>query len=428
MSNREVVITGMGLVSPAGKNVAENWSNITLAKTGIIQDAGSDRPEFLQYMGKVDEYDTPNDIPPKQMGQMKFLNRGATLGFSATHEAISAHLDYISETDPGRRALYVASGDFTSAGFEFMYPAIKDASNENWSTIDNEKLNSSALNKVNPFFLLESLHNNLFSFLSAYVEFMGPNTSLASLSPCGGNALELAYRSIKQNNADIALAVGYGNWITEIPMYELEGLGILSACKTGIHSFKPFDKLRDGFIPGEGGSAVFLESYESAKNRGAEILGKVNGMANILEFSSKSKISVPDRVTKYCLQSALDDAGCTVDDLAFLIPHGSGTKKGDRSELNSIKDVLGSSNNLPLCGLKPYTGHMGAASDLAEVIIGISAVKNSTVPATLNFSSTEKTHADLNISNSPQACSKNSFLSVSYGVGGQSSSVIIDAG
>ena len=105
MSNREVVITGMGLVSPLGKNVDENWSNVSSAKTGIIKSAESDRPEFLRYMGQVNEHDIPDDIPPKQIGQMKFLNRGATLGFSATHEAIVGHQDIISETDPGRRAL-----------------------------------------------------------------------------------------------------------------------------------------------------------------------------------------------------------------------------------------------------------------------------------------------------------------------------------
>jgi 3-oxoacyl-[acyl-carrier-protein] synthase II len=133
-------------------------------------------------------------------------------------------------------------------------------------------------------------------------------------------------------------------------------------------------------------------------------------------------------VTKQCILSVLKDAGCTVDDLAFLIPHGSGTKKGDRSELNSIKDVLDGRKDLPLCGLKPYTGHMGAASDLAEIIFGMKAVRDKTVPATLNFNSAEKAFSELSISNSAQACSKSNFLSVSYGVGGQSSSVIISTG
>jgi 3-oxoacyl-[acyl-carrier-protein] synthase II len=161
-----------------------------------------------------------------------------------------------------------------------MYPAIRDSVDKLWQHVDQEKLNASALNKVNPFFLLESLNNNLFSFLSAVIEFMGPNTSLASLSPCGGNALELAYRSIKQNHADVALAVGYGNWITEIPLYELEGLGILSKCRHGSRSYMPFDKNRDGFIPGEGGAAMFLEAAEIAEQRGAKVLGKIKGTGN----------------------------------------------------------------------------------------------------------------------------------------------------
>ena len=81
---------------------------------------------------------------------------------------------------------------------------------------------------------------------------------------------------------------------------------------------------------------------------------------------------------------------------------------------------------MPLCGLKPYTGHVGAASDIAEVILGIHAVKDRTVPATLNFIETEKEFSDLKISGSPQKCEKDHFLSISYGVGGQSSSVIVE--
>ncbi len=426
MSDREVVITGTGLVTSLGRNVEENWDSVKSMKTGIVHDLESNRPASLTYMGKVNNYDIPEDIAPKQVGQMKFLNRGALLGFSAAHEAAAHQLGSISDVTPGRRALYVASGDFTKVGSEFMYPAIKDSTDKNWESMDYGKLNESALNKVNPFFLLESLSNNLFSFLSAYVEFMGPSTSLGTLSPCGSNALELAYRSIKQNRADIALAVGYGSWIGDISMYEQEGLGILSGCKSGITSYKPFDKNRDGFIPGEGGAAIFLESYDRAVQRGANILGKVKGLANGIEFSSNNKISVPEKVSARNITSAIEDAGCTIDDLAFIIPHGSGTKKGDRSELSSISDVCGANHKVPLCGLKPYTGHMGAASDLAEIIFGINAAKERTVPATLNFNSTEKQFADMKISNSPQACEKDHFLSVSYGVGNQSSSVILE--
>ncbi|RJQ15286.1 MAG: hypothetical protein C4560_10570 [Nitrospiraceae bacterium] len=425
MSEREVVIAGTGLTTPLGKNVEENLGGLNAMKTGIAHSPAAHLPDFLQYSGKVTDFELPQNIDPKLQGQMKFLNRGATLGFCASFEAVSRFHEKIQGVEPFRRALYVASGDFTKIGYEFMHPAIKDGTDD-WQSIDRARLNSAGLNKVNPFFLLESLSNNLFSFLSAYVEFMGPNTSLASLSPNGGNALELAYRSIKQNKADIALAVGYGNWITEIPIYELEGLGILSKCRSGISSYKPFDRNRDGFVPGEGGAALLLTTTDIAKQWGVEVLGKIRGVENCVEFSSQG-LGVAEKVIRRNIVSVLKGTGCGIDDLACIIPHGSGTLKGDRSELRSIADVLGDRKpDIPICGLKPYTGHMGAASDIAEVVFGIHAVKNKAVPATLNFHEAEKEFSELRISNSPQPCGGGFFLSISYGVGGQSSSVIVE--
>jgi len=427
MSEREVVITGTGLTTPIGKNSEENCDSLQSLKTGILNNRSDDLPAFLHYTGKVSRYDLPQDIPPKQLGQMKFLNRGATLGFCAAHEAVSSAKSFIRDIPPGRRALYVASGDHTKIGYDFMYPAIRDSVDSHWSNLDQRKLNESALNKVNPFFLLESLSNNLFSFLSAVIEFMGPNTSLASLSPCGGNALELAYRSIKQNNADAALAVGYGNWITEIPLYELEGLGILSKCRQGAGSYRPFDRNRDGFIPGEGGAAIFLEAADSAAKRGANILGKLKGFGNCIEFSSSHTMGVSEMVTKNNIASLLSETGTGIHDLSFIIPHGSGTRKGDASELRSLTAIFNDQKaDVPLCGLKSYTGHMGAASDITEIIFGIYAARNKMVPATLNFGEADKDFSHLKISGAHQACKNDTFLSISYGVGGQSSSVIVE--
>jgi 3-oxoacyl-(acyl-carrier-protein) synthase len=128
------------------------------------------------------------------------------------------------------------------------------------------------------------------------------------------------------------------------------------------------------------------------------------------------------------MKMALEEAESSIDEIAFVIPHGSGTQKGDRSELSSVKAVLASKEiDVPVCGLKPYTGHMGAASDIAEIIFGIKAVKDKVVPATLNFDKTEKEFSGLKISGSQQECDRDQFLSVSYGIGGQSSSVVINA-
>ncbi len=427
MSDREVLITGMGLVTPLGKNVEENWENLKTMKTGITYFPEDGLPEYLQYYGKVTEFDIPENIHPKLLSQMKFLNRGSMLGFSSACEAVTNSEINIAYVPPERRALYVASGDFTQIGYDFMYPAIKDGTNGKWQNMDFEKLNTSALNKVNPFFLLESILNNLFSFLSAYFEFMGPNASLATLSPSGMHALELACRSIARDEADIALVVGCGSWITEVPLQELHGLGILSKCKHGISSFKPFDKNRDGFITGEGGAAIFLESSKAANRRDAAIFGKLTDFENCFEPSPDPGLSVPPNIIKRNIEMIMDESDCNIDDLAFISLHGSGTKKGDASELSAVMEILGNKKSeMPICGLKSYTGHIGAASDVAEIILGLKSVSNGIIPATLNFEKAEKEFSELNISSSYQTSEKNRFLSISYGIGGQSTSVIVE--
>ncbi len=428
MGSRQVVITGIGLISPLGQTVQENWENLKSHHTGIKQYPQGEQTSFLKYKGMVDDPPIPEDISPKLMGQLKFLNRGALLGFHAAHEATTQTQTEIAKIPPQRRALYVASGDFTKVGYDYMHPAIKESAAANWQELDVPKLNRSTLDKVYPFFLLESLYNNLFSFLSAYLEFMGPNTSLGSLSPCGGNALELACRSIKQNTADIALAVGYGNWITEIILFELDGLGILSRCREGIRSFNPFDKRRDGFITGEGGAALVLEAAENVSRDGASVWGELKGFGNCIEFASPNKLSVPLNVSQRSMSAALAQAGCRIDDLAFVIPHGSGTRKGDRSEMKSMINILdGHIGDVPICGLKPYTGHLGATSDLAEVIFGLLGAREGIAPATPNFKTTENEFADLRISNTHQPCTQKHFLSISYGLGGQSTAVVVEA-
>ncbi len=425
IEERDVVITGTGLLTPLGSGCNSNWQKVRAEETGISAGSLEGSHDAMHYRGRIKEAAMPGDLPPKLIGQVKFLNRSAVYGFLAAYEAVSDAGFPLGEVPPGRRALYIASGDYTKVGYEFMHPAATDALRD--GHFDHARLNSAAIDKVNPFFLLESLQNNLFSFLSAAFEFMGPNTSLASLSPWGGQSIELAARSIRQNRADVALAVGYGSWVNEVPLFELYRIGILSRCRSGVHSFRPFDRRRDGFIPGEGGAALFLESYGHAKRRGARILGRIRGVANYNEFVSGKGFAVADAVSSRSMELALEDAEYSPEMLGFIIAHGSATQKGDRSELASFSRLLdGGRISVPLCGMKPYTGHLGAASDIGEIILGIKAASEGIVPATLNFSGTEPEFSALKISEMQQQCRTGAFMSVSYGVGGQSSSIVIE--
>jgi 3-oxoacyl-[acyl-carrier-protein] synthase II len=426
MNPPEVVVTGAGLTTPLGTGVEANWLGVQASRTGIAHFPRQGLPNCFQYFGKVRELSLPAVNSRSLAAQMKFLSRGAQLGFAAACEATEGAGVDLAATTPGRRALYIASGDYSKAGFEFLYPVTREATGGNWEAVDFETLNQATLTSVNPFFLLESIPNNLFSFLSAFYDFKGPNTSLASLSPCGNQALELACRSIQQGRSDVALAVGYGHWITEIPIFDLEGLGLLSKCRAGAASFRPFDRSRDGFIPGEGGAALFLENAELAGRRGARIMATIRGSTSGVEPSAHGSFGVVERVSLRCMRKALEDARGGIDELAFVSAHGSATRKGDRSELLSCAELLaGQEAQVPICGMKSYTGHMGAASDLAEIILGIKAAAEGIVPGTLNYTKVEDEFSQLNLSGCHQRCVKRSFLSTSYGLGGQASAIVV---
>ena len=427
-NKREVVITGTGLVTPLGVGVEENWKNVQGMKSGITHIPVDELPLFMQYKGSVSGVEIDTDISPGLQRQMKFLNRGSLLGFAAAREAFLQAGAELSDTEPGRRGLYIASGDLTKAACLFLHEALSDATRGAWQAVDHITLNESTLYKVNPYFLLESILNNPFTCISAFLECMGPNTSLASHSPCGAQAFELASRSIADGQADVAVAVGCGNWITELPLYEMKELGMLSSCQSGIHSYRPFDVARDGFIAGEGGAALFLETAGRAERRGARILGKVKGFGNSIAWSDDDGLAIPPEVSTQSIKLALTAADTDLKEYAFICGHGLASVEGDRSELRSIMNVFHSKmSDIPLCGLKPYTGHLGAASDIGEIILGIKSAEEGMVPATLNFLEAEKEYGELKISGSHQACHGSSFITVSYGTGGQSCVSVVQA-
>jgi len=201
---------------------------------------------------------------------------------------------------------------------------------------------------------------------------------------------------------------------------------VLSRGRSGERSFRPFDRRRDGFLPGEGGAALVLEPMEQARNRGATILGELRGVANTIE--AMAGMAVAPSVTRTCLEQAVAVAGLSAAELGFLCAHGSGTVKGDRSELTAIREFLGATGaEVPVCALKPYTGHMGAASDLAELVFCLEAARSGQVPATPNFEAAEEGFETLRISAAVLPCRRPVCVSASYGLGGQASAVVLSA-
>ncbi len=420
-----VAITGMGLVSALGRGVAACWGAVATGRVGVAERPELEGPPFARLTGRVTDVTLPAALSAALAKEEKYLNRGGRLAVIAAAEAV-AEAALETAGPPDRRALYVATGDLSMVGYEFLYEATRAAAGVRPDEVDAATLNTVTMDTARPFFLLESLNNNPFSCLAAAFSCMGPGTCLASHSPGGSQALELGVRAVRSGRADAALVVASGSWVGEVPLVELHGLGLLSRGRRGAASFCPFDHRRDGFLAGEGGAAVVLEPADSAARRGARILGLVEGGAS--HTAPRGSSGVPPRVVLRAMELALEDAGRGVAELGFVCPHGSGTRQGDRSEAESILALLGErAGTTPVAALKPYTGHMGAASDLGEVILGVTAASRSLVPGTPGFTRSEAALRGLGVSAEPRRCAEPRVLSASYGLGGQASAVVVVA-
>jgi 3-oxoacyl-[acyl-carrier-protein] synthase II len=417
-------ITGVGAISSLASTMEQHWTRILRKETGIRALSGEDLPRGLRYAGRVDDDALPADTPSDVLKQGRLISPSSRLGLRAVDEAVrDSGLDLLA-ISPTRKALYIGSADYSKSGYGDFYPSLREAGADR--VIDPERVNRGSLHSVDPFFLLQALTNNLVAFVSRRYQLQGPNTTLASHSPCGLQALDLAVRSLLQDQADVAIVVGTCVWSRFISLFDLDALGLLSPCRAGWSSFRPFDGRRDGFIAGDGAAALVLERPEQARARGARVLGHVRSVASFTDVSETGGLGVSIETVRRTVTTALDDAGLRPKDLAFISPHGNGTRKGDRIELSALTKILDADRAAtPISGMKPYTGHLGAASDLAEIAIAITALTNGLAPATLNFRTPDAGFEQLDITTEHRPIRARHAVSMSQGFGGQSLAVAL---
>ena len=424
-------VTGMGLITPLGSDLATNWDGVVDRCSGIGHDSASDSFPELQYAGRISVSDSTKFIPPNLARQVKYLNRSSIFAYLAASQAVFQSAATFRDTPPERRGLFIACGDNAQDGGDAFYTVIRKAAAEFTSEVDSRVFNSSVLHDVWPFVLLNNLPNNAFSFLSHAFQCKGANTSLIAVPPAGLQALELALLSIEQDQVDSALVVAAGSLVSTMGRFQIRKRGLISQCRRGGCSFRPFDAERDGFIPGEGGAALVVEKLEHALRRGSKPAARVLGTASGFEYPrDDTECSTLPRLVEISLETALKHSNTGLDDLGFIMLSGNGTRDGDASELESVKAVFERwRKNAPLCALKPYFGHMGAASDLTEVILGIMAASNGLIPGTLNFKSPDPAFARMDISAEHRPCTRKRFAvaSYDYGMAGQSCCAVLES-
>ncbi|MDS0527012.1 beta-ketoacyl-ACP synthase II [Clostridium sp. SHJSY1] len=405
--NRRVVITGMGAVTPLGNNVETYWNNIKEGKLGIdyIKNVDSSNLD-VKIAGEVKDF-SPEEVIGKK--EARRLDRFTQFALVAADEAVkNSGLD-LETIDKKRFGVYVGSG---IGGL---------------ITIDNDirKHESSTNKRVSPFFITMSIVNLVAGNIAIKFGAKGPCTSMVTACATGNNNIGEAFRLIKNGYADVMLAGGSEASITPIGIGGFYSMKALSPTSDPKRASIPFDKDRNGFVMGEGGAILVLETEESAKKRGATILAEVVGYGSTCDAYH---ITSPDPEGEGAADSMLDaitEAGIAKDEVSYVNAHGTSTPLNDKYETIAIKRALGNhAYKIPVSSTKSMTGHLLGGAGAIEAVACIKALQDGFVPPTIGL---ENVDEGLDLDYVPNVGRKQDLkyvLSNSLGFGGHNATLL----
>jgi len=410
---KNLVITGMGAVTPIGIGVDNYWQGILDMKCGIDKISRFyDENVPITVAGEVKGFDPKNYMSAKLARETDTFIQFA---YASAQEAIeSSRLDIASEPDRVGIVMATAlSGTAVTAQTEKEY------------VMDGKK-------KVSPRFLPKILGNLGAAQIAMHYGINGPSFTVSTACSSGGDALCVAAMLINSGEADAMVVVGGESSHCPIVMSTLAQAKALSKNPDPKSACRPFDADRDGFVMSEGGGAVILETEEHAKKRNADIMCVLAGYANNTDAYHVTSPRPDGSGAAACMQSALQKAGMKPGDIGYINAHGTSTPLGDPIEVKAIKALFGfddpqgnHANIPPVSSTKGNTGHMMGAGGITEVIACIKAIQTGILPPTLNYE-TPDPECDLDfIPEGPRKAEINAAMSNALGFGGQNSSIIV---
>ena len=402
MNKRRVVITGLGIVSPVGLTLQENWQNITNGVSGIGMIDHFDSEKFPCHVaGQVDGFDASNYMPAKEARKM---DRFIQFGLAASLDAFKDSGLEVTEENAERIGVYVGSG---IGGI---------------STIENATriLDDRGPRRVSPFFVPSAIINMISGHLSINLGLKGPNLSMVTACTTGTHAIGDAGRMIEYGDADVMVAGGAEAAITPTA---IAGFGNAKAltnrdCAPEEASC-PWDEARDGFIMGEGAGIVVLEEYEHAKARGAKIYAELSGFGMSGDAHHMTSPSPGGEGGARCMLNAMRNGGLNIQDIDHLNAHGTSTPLGDVAETQGVKLAFNDhASKLAISSTKSMVGHLLGAAGGVEAVYTAMALHTQIAPPTINLHNPSP-DCDLDyVPNVAREMTINAALTNSFGFGG----------
>jgi 3-oxoacyl-[acyl-carrier-protein] synthase II len=408
MSNRRVVVTGIGLVSSLGIGTEANWTALLAGQSGIDTITKFDASQFAtRIAGEVRGFDPLQYIEKKDVKKMDVFIQYA---IAAAQFAMDDACFKVTPENSTRVGVFIASG---IGGF---------------TTIEREHraLLEGGPRKISPFFIPSAIINLAAGQVSIRFGARGPNSATCTACSASAHAIGDAYEIILRGAADVMIAGGSEAAIT--PM-GIGGFGALRALSTRneepARASRPFDKDRDGFIVGEGAGVVILEEYESARRRGARIYAELVGYGMSADAYHITAPSEDGEGAFRVMRAAIESARISPDQVGYINAHGTSTPQGDKLETVAIKRCFGEhARTLPVSSTKSMTGHLLGAAGGLEAGITALAVHHQIVPPTINLDEPDP-ECDLDyVPNVKRSVAVRYALSNSFGFGGTNAALL----
>lgn len=414
-AKRRVVVTGLGLVTPVGLDVASSWETITAGKSGITAISHIDVSDIpCRVSGYIERgengFNATNYVDPKEQRKMDDF---ILFAIAAADEAVKDS-GWNPESDEQRERTGVMIGSGIGG-----LPAIEEG-----AMILREK----GPRRLSPFFIPSCLINLASGQVSIRHGFKGPNHAVVTACSTGAHAIGDAARLIQYGDADVMIA---GSAESTISRLGLAGFAAARALSTSYNdtpeaASRPWDEGRDGFVMGEGAGIVVLEEYEHAKARGAQIYGEVAGYGLSGDAYHITAPAENGDGGFRSMRMAMQHAGLNADGIDYINAHGTSTPKGDEIELGAVKRLFGDAvSGMSMSSTKSAIGHLLGGAGSVEAVFALLAIKHQTVPPTLNLDNPSESCQGVDlVPKEAKQREVSAALSNSFGFGGTNASLI----
>ncbi len=408
MKGRRVVVTGLGMISPVGLDVASTWEAILAGKSGAARIEAFDVSAYsTQFSASVKGFDPTLYMAAKEARKMDvFVQFGMAAGIQAMEDSGFE----ITEDNAPRVGCAIGSGIGGIGQIEK----------------NTEIVATAGPRRISPFFVPGSIINMIAGNLSVKYNMQGPNLAVVTACTTGTHNIGLGARLIAQGDADAMLVGGAEMATTPVGLGGFAAARALSTRNDDPQAAsRPWDKDRDGFVLGDGAGVVMLEEYEAARARGANIYAEVTGFGMSGDAYHMTLPPEDGRGAAASMRNAVRDAGIALDKINYINAHGTSTPAGDVAESKAVEAVLGSAaEQVAVSSTKSMIGHLLGAAGAVEAIFSILAIRDQVAPPTINLDNPDE-GANLNyVPHTAQERAIHSVLSNSFGFGGTNGSLI----